>query len=250
MKTNIERLYTVYVHITPSEKKYVGITCQNLEERWRNGKGYKKNQPFYNAIQKYGWDNIRHIVIVKGVSCDKAAQKERELISLYKTTDKRFGYNVCRGGEDGWVGVHHTEQAKKKMSEAKKGKPSARKGYKLSDETKKKLSDSHKNKYHGKPVVKKPKKIIYDENGKIIFSEERCRKISQALKGIVRSEKVRENMSKAQVKTKKPVKCIDTGEIFESETAAMKRFGIDKTLIGRTCKGKNKTAKGLRFEYV
>jgi len=257
-------MYTVYMHTAPSGKMYIGITCQTVKQRWRNGKGYKTNQPFYNAIQKYGWNNIKHEIIEENLTHDEACELERKLIAKYDTTNKQKGYNVCFGGEDGWVGVHHTEETKRKISEAKKGK-TYRKGYHLSEETKKKISESHKGKYRGAPVPpKKPKPYIrkrnnkivishprqYDKNGKIIFSEEHKQKISQALKGIERSDEVRKRMSEAQVKTKKPVRCIDTGEVFESQTEAMKKLGIDKILIGRTCKGKNKTAKGLRFEYV
>ena len=238
-------MYTVYMHTAPSGKRYIGITCQTVEQRWRNGKGYKTNQPFYNAIQKYGWNNIKHEIIEENLMHDEACELERKLIAKYDTTNKQKGYNVCFGGEDGWVGVHHTEEAKRKMSEAKKGK-TYRKGCHLSEETKKKLSESHKGKYRGVPVPPRQ----YDKNDKIIFSDEHKRKISQALKGIERSDEVRKRMSEAQVKTKKPVRCIDTGEVFESETMAMKSLGIDKCLIGRACKGKQKTAKGLRFEYV
>lgn len=256
--------YTVYMHITPSGKRYIGITQQEPKKRWRQGKGYKENQPFSKAIKKYGWENIQHEIVAENLSKEEAGQMEKDLIQQYNTTNKNYGYNVCLGGEDGWVGVHHTEEAKKKMSEAKKGK-TYRKGYHLSEETKRKLSESHKGKYRGIPVEPKEikpyirkrngvKKVStprqYDENGKIIFSEEHRKNMSKAMKGKFRSEQVRENMSKAQVKTKKPVRCIDTGEVFESETAAMKHFNINKTLIGRTCKGKNKTAKGLKFEYV
>lgn len=257
MQTRIENIpeelrrgskYTVYMHVFPNGKRYIGITGQDVRARWRtNGNGYKPQRLVYRAIKKYGWDNIEHIIIAEKLSYEEAGQMEKDLIQEFKTTDKHRGYNVCYGGEDGWVGVHHTEEAKRKMSESKKGRPSSRKGCHLSDETKRKLSESHKGKYRGAPVLPKEPKPY---NGKIIFSEEHKNKISQALKGIQRSEEVRANMSKAQVKTKKAVRCIDTGETFESETDAMKHFNIDKTLIGRTCKGKNKTAKGLKFEYV
>lgn len=257
--------YIVYMHTSPSGKVYVGITQQTAQQRWRGGKGYKTNQAFYNAIQKYGWENIKHEIIVEDVSKEEATKLEQELIEKYHATDKRYGYNICFGGEDGWVGVHHTEEAKQKMSEAAKGRISSRKGFHLSEETKQKISDSHKGKYRGAPIESKVGKpyrrkrngiwtISYPKewfpDGKITRTEEHKKRISEAQKKRIRTAEVCENMSRAQTKTKKSVRCVDTGEVFESETAAMKRFNIDKTLIGRNCKGKQKTAKGLRFEYV
>ena len=44
----------LYMHICPNGKKYVGITIQEPNQRWRDGKGYYKNKHFYNAILKYG----------------------------------------------------------------------------------------------------------------------------------------------------------------------------------------------------
>lgn len=49
---NIPNRYTVYMHVAPSGKRYVGITQQELNQRWRNGKGYKNNQPFFRALVK------------------------------------------------------------------------------------------------------------------------------------------------------------------------------------------------------
>lgn len=242
----VENHYTVYMHITPSGKVYIGLTSTSVEKRWKNGKGYKTNQPFWNAIQKYGWENIEHKIIAEGLTYEEAGEMEKAYIKKYNATNNKYGYNICFGGEDGWVGVHHTEETKRKISEAKKGKV-YRKGYHFSEESKKKMSESHKGKYHGKPVKPKPPKR--PKRG-FTISDEHKKRISEANTGIYRSPEVRANMSKAQIKTKKPVRCIDTGEVFESQTEAMKHFNIDKTLIGRACKGKQKTAKGLRFEYV
>ena len=47
-------LFTLLFVVT--NKIYIGQTCQNPEYRWNHGKGYKKNECFYNDIQKYGWD--------------------------------------------------------------------------------------------------------------------------------------------------------------------------------------------------
>lgn len=43
--------YTVYVHVNNvNQKKYVGITKQDVNKRWRKGLGYKYNSHFYGAI--------------------------------------------------------------------------------------------------------------------------------------------------------------------------------------------------------
>ena len=42
--------YTVYMHISPSGKRYIGITSVKPKYRWRNGKGYE-TQIFYRAIE-------------------------------------------------------------------------------------------------------------------------------------------------------------------------------------------------------
>lgn len=72
--------YTVYKHVTPSNKVYIGITSQSINRRWRNGKGYSTNKHFYRAILKYGWDNIQHIVLFTNLDVNKAKQIEISLI--------------------------------------------------------------------------------------------------------------------------------------------------------------------------
>ena len=36
--------YTVYKHISPSGKVYIGITKRKPEYRWNKGKGYREDQ--------------------------------------------------------------------------------------------------------------------------------------------------------------------------------------------------------------
>ena len=66
------RDYKVYVHTAPNGKRYVGITRQKLNRRWRYGEGYKRCVYFYKAIKKYGWDNITHQVLVDGLTKSQA----------------------------------------------------------------------------------------------------------------------------------------------------------------------------------
>ena len=90
--------YTVYLHTVPNGKVYVGITRQDPKKRWGNGINYKHNKRFYNAIKKYGWENIQHEILFTGLTKDEAAAKEIELIKAYHSIDENYGYNILEGG--------------------------------------------------------------------------------------------------------------------------------------------------------
>lgn len=108
------RDYTVYRHISPSGRVYVGITKLSLDFRWNHGRGYKNCQLFWRAIQKYGWDNIQHCVVCSNLSKDTACTLEKHLIKYYKS--KNLSYNICDGGE-GTTGFHMPEEAKRKITQ-------------------------------------------------------------------------------------------------------------------------------------
>lgn len=115
------------MHLFPNGKKYIGITSKRPEARWENGSGYDKDkQPVvYNAIQKYGWDNIEHIILFNNLSQEEAQLKEIELIDKYKTNVHKYGndygHNMTDGGE-GATGRIISEDSKLKMSKARIGK--------------------------------------------------------------------------------------------------------------------------------
>lgn len=116
--------YKVYKHTNKiNGKVYIGITsCRYAKTRWSNGNGYSQQSLFWNAICKYGWDNFDHEILFDNLTQEEACQKEIELIKLYKSNDREYGYNLANGGE-------------------------VNSGYKLSDSTKSKLSESHKGKH-------------------------------------------------------------------------------------------------------
>lgn len=105
--------YYVYKHTSPSGKIYIGITHQNPSERWLNGRGYKKNKHFHDAIEKYGWNNFKHEILFDSLTHEEANSKEKELILLYKSNDKNYGYNLTSGG-DGVAGIKMSDERKKK----------------------------------------------------------------------------------------------------------------------------------------
>lgn len=94
--------YCVYCHRNIiNNKLYIGIS-KDVKKRWsNNGKQYKKCVYFYRAIEKYGWDNFEHIIIVDNISKEIACALEKELIEKYKTQDENFGYNIANGGFGG-----------------------------------------------------------------------------------------------------------------------------------------------------
>jgi len=52
----LEKKYKVYKYTSPSNKVYIGQTCNSLKVRAANGEGYKECPKFFEAIKKYGFD--------------------------------------------------------------------------------------------------------------------------------------------------------------------------------------------------
>lgn len=117
---NIKK-YCVYKHTNLiNQKVYIGITSDNPNSRWKNGRGYKNQPYFWSAITKYGWENFKHEILFDNLSEEEACQKEIELISFYNTRDKEFGYNISLGGFSGQAGIKRTEEQKNKFREVQR----------------------------------------------------------------------------------------------------------------------------------
>lgn len=158
--------YYLYKHICPKGKIYIGITKQEPHLRWKNGHGYSDNQYFTRAIKKYGWDNFKHEIIYSKLTKEEAENKEKNLISFYKSNIREFGYNIQKGGS---VNEKHSEETKRKISQSLMGIKNPRygknfKGYSLSEEIKRKLSISHK----GQIPVNKCAVLQFDKNKNLI----------------------------------------------------------------------------------
>lgn len=157
-------MYTIYCHVFPNGKRYVGITKTSLESRWDNGNGYKTCPLVDRAIQKYGWENVAHEILDTAKTKREAESKEREYIKKYNSTDNRFGYNILPGGDvatneltddmryklgKGWRGKHRTEEEKKRIGDSVRKKferdeSNGHFGLKHSDSAKRKMSKSQK----------------------------------------------------------------------------------------------------------
>lgn len=149
--------WTVYKHTTPNNKVYIGITHQKPEDRWGCGHGYKTNTHFYKAILKYGWKNIAHEILAEGLTQAQAEELERTLIFQCKSYDKQYGYNKALGGHalseesrrkigetrkargiTSWtLGKHLSAETRAKISAGNKGKT-----FRMSDEAKQRISEA------------------------------------------------------------------------------------------------------------
>jgi len=223
-------------------KEYVGQTIRGFSERIKEHKycasKRTRNLPLYNAINKYGFENFEFAVIDSASSIEELNKKEeqyiRELNSLWPN-----GYNMMTGGHNSVL----NEFSKKKMSDAKKGKPMpekcremgilANKGIKRSEETRKKMSEAQigeKNHRFGKPSFNRGK----------TFSQETCKKISESKKGKGLNNN---NASKKVI-------CLDNGIIYDSAVHAAKELSISKSGVAQVASGIYKQMKGFRFKYL
>lgn len=102
-----------------NNKKYIGITRRELNERWKNGNGYKKTTRISKAINKYGWNNFIKEVLFENIDNQKASDMEKYYIELYDTINN--GYNVQSGGFKDYT-TEMSEYHKQCISKANKGK--------------------------------------------------------------------------------------------------------------------------------
>lgn len=279
-----EKNYTLYMHECPNGKLYFGITSQKVEARWSKGRGYINNDHFNRAINKYGWENIEHIVLAQNLTKEEACHYEEVLIAYFDTTNKDRGYNKSKGGEtnSGWKMPDEViERLRKRM----KGN-SYTKGIPLSEEHKRKISKANsasnnpnygkKGKLHpaygrvqsieerakrskallGHEVSKETRAKIGKASKGFKHTEETRRKMSETRKGHKHSEETKQkikegNKGKHKYSKAKKVHCIELNLIFNSMADANEYLGKDRRNgnIQKCCKGKQPTAWGYHWEY-
>ena len=84
-----------------NDKLYFGVTQQELKIRWQQHKcnSNKKSYYLYNAMKKYGIENFIIEVVFEANTKKEMLEKEIELITLFKTNNRLYGYNNSTGGE-------------------------------------------------------------------------------------------------------------------------------------------------------
>ena len=220
--------YCVYCHTNKiNGKKYIGITSQKPQHRWKNGQGYRNNEYFFRAIEKYGWHNFTHEILYTDLSKEDAECIEVKLIAEYKTTFNQNGYNIESGGN---ATKYVPKSTRKKISQALKG-------HDCSEETRKKISD----KKRGKQSPNKGKKLTQEQ-----IEKNRLSHLGQKPWNLGRPWSDEE---KAKCNGKAVV-CVETGEVFRTAHEAARMKNVDFSSVCKCCKGKVKTVGGLRWRYA
>ena len=222
--------FCVYKHTTPSNKVYIGITSKSPKERWVNGYGYHHNKHFTSAIEKYGWENIKHEVLYENLTKEEAEAKEIQLISEYHSNDRRYGYNVQRGGSVSRLGLKHSDETKRKIS--LKGK-----GRKISEEQKLKQSERLKGK---EPVWCRG--LCHTKEA----DEKRRRTLERT--GVLKGR----NLGSKSPRAKGVSMYTTDGQFIKSFgafTDAQRETGVDYGSIVKVCRGQRKSAGGYFWQY-
>jgi len=107
-------------------KLYVGKT-DNIRKRWNGHKTAARRQDpndftiLHRAMRKYGFDNFKIERLSEHMGEEVALAEEVRMIAELNTRDRSIGYNMTEGG-DGASGYKFTDEQRKKLSKAKKGK--------------------------------------------------------------------------------------------------------------------------------
>lgn len=148
----------IYKATFPDGRAYIGQTRKGLASRIRahktNSRYPYKSCAFYTAIKENGFNSIKWEKIEILESSEDLDQREIYWISFYKTTDRNYGFNLMYGGKN----IKWHEESRKKLSEAKIGRPThidykklsalfkGRKGTPHTAETKLLMSEAQKGK--------------------------------------------------------------------------------------------------------
>jgi group I intron endonuclease len=206
----------------------------NRRQRDAAWTGYKNCTLLWNAIQKYGVDNIKQDILFENdMTGTEASRLEQMCILLFKCNANRFsnpsyGYNLTDGGE----GVSGTKRQDEKHMEQVRKMIDGRRGCKLTEEHKNKLRIAHTGLQMG-PMSDETKKKIGAANSKENMSEEtRIRKSNSKKKKVVATHKI-------------TCECI----VFDSVDDTAHYFDVRSSTVSRWCNKTRNSTTDYIFDY-
>jgi group I intron endonuclease len=206
-----------------NQKMYVGSGI-DLRKRKREHKNDLEanrhaNGHLQNAFNKYGLEAFTFNVVECVLDANNLIPREQFYMDYYKTANAVFGYNLCsKAGSV--LGYKHTEESRKQMSEAHKGK-------KLSEDTKKKMSEAHKGK---KRSIEVCSRLSEAHKGKKLSMETR-KKMSESKKGEKNQESKLSEVNVIEIRKliSSGSTLQDIGDIFDVTAQAIYAIKCGKT---------------------
>jgi group I intron endonuclease len=283
-------------------KIYIGQTVSTLNVRWsqhvHEALKTDSDRVIAKAIRKYGPDEFNRKILARCNTMEEMNHREKYYIKLFGSLVP-VGYNIDDGGKNkrmheitkqklskarmGKKLGPHTEEHKKNLSIAHKGRKYPNRvdseetkkkrslatsgsnnpnfGKKWTEEMKKKASEIKKgtgvgadNPFFGKKhTVESRTKISKSRIGK--YSGENNPQFG--LRGELSpnfdrkaTEEAKQNMSRGQDKVKIKILCINNGVIYESMSQAAKALSVSMAGIRKVLKNKTPAVKGLVFKKV
>ena len=277
LKNTVLKPYIYKVTNQETGMYYIGSQCRGKTV----GVNYftsSHNKEFREDFKNYGEEKYKIEIIKEFDDPDECVRVENYMIRDHMQLKDGLCLNrfYCCGGKRifSMVGLHHSEDARKKMSRAHKGRPSPKKGIPLSEETRKRISITKKgiplseenrkrisealkgqpSPHKGFHHTEETRKRISIANKGFHHTEETRKRISIANKGSHRSEDVRKKMSEAHKgslhseETRKRIseankrKISVEGTSFCSITSASKYYNVSTTTIRLWIKNKKHNA--------
>ena len=214
-----EESYRVYLLTFPNGMIYIGQTKHTI--RYRMQLGYKHNDKMANAVKLYGYDNICHKILADGLTKEEADRVEQEMIAAYNAQDPTVGYNISKGGKATYLGLKHTEEYKRSMSEKLKGRQ---------------FTEEHKNNIR-KSLTGNPK--LCGANNPLYGKPKSA-------------ETIRKQYESHKHKMKSVIQyTLDWQELqrYDSIHQAEKATGVDRTIITKCAKGITKKPTQYNWRY-
>lgn len=197
-----------------NQKTYIGQTTRSIKERIQEH--IQRESTIGLAIQKYGIINFSIAKLDEAKDKEDLNKKEIYWINYYNCKAPN-GYNLTGGGE-GTIDYKHSEETKRIMSIKRKGRLNPQWG----------------------------KRGALSTMGGKVFTKEHCQKIRQSKVG---ANNPMYGISLNRDDLKKPVKNVNTGEIFDSIKSAAKHYNLFPESISRVCNHVQKTSGGFKWEW-
>lgn len=227
---------------------YIGQTKTSINKRYVNHKSEAKRNkidcPIYRAMRKYGIENfeVSEIEKITYETKEELTETLNEL-EMHYIEKLKPAYNAAPGGL-GSTGVPWTEERKEKFKKLMSGENNPCFGKPKSEETRKKLSDALK----GRVVTEDTRKQISESMKGVQKSEETRKKMKEAA-----SKRTNKMPTGKDHHNSKSINQYDLNgnfiKTFESIHQAAKELSIQPNGICLNCKGKLKTTGGYIFKY-